>query len=146
MIEETKHPKVSPTGDGVWAVVGFHDGYITGVRAIERRFVLFWLVTLQGKKYELVLPGVSMLLVSGFQGSNIINSILLYESRACPRRLVAKLWGLDSPQWETVLDRKYDEFRTGRFAMLELGTSDGCLVLADTDGGPEALQIRVGNQ
>jgi hypothetical protein len=136
-------PRLDKKGeDGVGFIVGFHDGTVTGVKAMRDRSMALWCSTPGDKEYQIVFPGVRALVMTSFRGANIINAILLYEARSCPRDLFARVWGLDSPAHASILASKYAAFVKSNANMLEVGTSDGCEILAELEGDGISIQIK----
>jgi hypothetical protein len=122
-------------------LVGFHDGYLSGVKSAPRGSLSLWLRTPALKEYLVTIPKVSQLWVSSFTGSNVINAILFYESAQAPRDLLANLWRLDASSRNSLLDSRYGAFVASGKTLLEIATSDGCSVIADFDDRSDTVQI-----
>ena len=123
-------------------LVGFHDGYLNGVKSAPNGDVTLWLSTTEGIEYLVVIPTVQRLWLSSFTGSNVINAILLYTPQRAPPGLLGTLWGIDPSTERTLFDRRLGAFAANKRMLLEIATSDGCSFIAEFEGDSGALQIR----
>lgn len=133
--------KIRPLGrDGINAIVGFHDGVLSGVRCEEFTLSL-WSSTADGIPYHILVPRTERLLLSDFTGGNTINSMLLYPAVAAPKELFARICLLDPTQLEGDFAPSFASFRKSALSLLEVATSDGCLLLALSSCPADAIRI-----
>jgi hypothetical protein len=134
--------KITQTGqEGILQLVGFHDGHLKGQRINSDGSLLLWCSDIRSSKYSILVPKIEWLRIDGFTGANIINAILLYEARHCPIDLFTQVRFLDLDVYKSVLQTKFEEFKSTTMIFLEIATSDGCSVLAIFKGPVNTIQI-----
>jgi len=61
--------------DGWFTNPSFHDGYILGLELLSKKMASIKLSTVKGDQYEVVLDGMTHLMVNNFRQGNIISDI-----------------------------------------------------------------------
>jgi hypothetical protein len=126
---------------GIHEISGFHDGWFPGIDCRRRAHVLIWCATESKEHYVLKVPGAVHLHLSRFTGGNIISEITVYEARACPLALFAKVSSLEGAYWQKLLMERFNEFVKTQGFLFELATSDGCELSALSDASPREIEV-----
>jgi len=123
------------------AIVGFHDGYLRGVRSTSDGILTFWVTTLDERQFTISITNTINLWVNGFCGANIVHEICIYDAHSCPLRLFASALRLEDLQFKEILNQRFAEFQHRKQYLLEMSMSDECSVLAIHERSAESILI-----
>ena len=90
--------------------------------------------------YVITVPGAGYLLLSGVTGSNIRLDINIYEGRACPIVLFAKVSRLIGEHWQRLLKERYEACVKKAGFLLEVA-ADGCELLVLSEGCSRGIDV-----
>ena len=127
-------------------LIDFHDGNFSGIQSLHNGTVLLWCSTVFANAYVLKVPEVKNLVLQGFRLGNAIFAVNVYEPKACPPSLFAKVSGLEGDYWQEKLAENFAKFLKTNGFLLEIVTSTGCDLLLLSTALPQAIEKEIVKQ
>ena len=125
--------------DGYLSQPDLRDGYVLGLRLLDKTTLQISMQTVAGEAFALVLAGLQRLRCDGFAETNVIFSIEIIRNRTPKRETLYRLTG-EPParepyrsrheEWMAELSRDIVE---GRLMLVSLEPSYGCILTALCD-------------
>jgi hypothetical protein len=106
----------------------FHDGYLDGVLTSEDKTARFFLRTMDGKLYTLVLRGLELMTVKNFKQGNIIFDLLFFTAEQLTVERIAEIYEVEPNS--AMAQKMFLHARSKCLQALEMSSSYGAECVA----------------